>query len=636
MPKDKENEIKGIAINLLGTWLKLFGDKEDTVSLLFSDVDGVNSEAVAHTQWEYSSARGRIEILVPSRASSTTSDLDWSNIERRIQTVTDILVSDCTADTVSSMFLYLLHRWIKEMEGQRGIEIRTEVHKGNTESAIHKLIEMTLLQKLLDGAPEKLVSHFKQLMDLICGVLSSKGYSQLSEDILSVILSLLNLVITAPTFKKSDLSPDALRIVETSLECLSNDHRPQISQTAQNLGLLLKYRGEMDDSENSVSITNSLQMEDRRTYNLAINYITGADNPPPVISEGLNMLSKLILSNSSMLDVTAVIVLLSNLLKENEDYLTLRVVKSFTQLAHRHPRTVVRELLDNYIDPQEKSSTDTRLRFGEALLQVVERLGETFGGEIAQDVGESLLSIAGRRGYRPKMRAKHEREQRLKDMKEKKKAKREEKGLPDDEDDESDDIYHDEELTEQERKNNEVLEQIVQGWDSKRGAEDVRIRASSLSIFGTALETNIAGMGSIIVSAGIDLCVSVLTLETGMETGILRRAAIIAILGFVKALASAKEAKRALGFGLTDQSREDISRTLRYVADTDSDGLVQEHARDVVESLENWHMASLVTPQSEAAPTFPSALSGLQLQQPGITSLAGEQRQSRPKIEEIE
>ncbi|WP_205250655.1 hypothetical protein, partial [Escherichia coli] len=45
---------------------------------------------------------------------------------------------------------------------------------------------------------------------------------------------------------------------------------------------------------------------------------------------------------------------------------------------------------------------DARLRVGESLLQVIEKAGQTFTGQIAQSVGKSLLDIAGRRAYRAK------------------------------------------------------------------------------------------------------------------------------------------------------------------------------------------------------------------------------------------
>jgi hypothetical protein len=335
----------------------------------------------------------------------------------------------------------------------------------------------------------------------------------------------------------------------------------------------------------------------------------------------LNLLSGLIQGESSVLDITAVNVLLSNLLENGEDYVNLRVVKLFTQMANKHPRSTVKELLDHFLDPQEKLSTDIRLRFGEALVQVIERLGETFAGEVALQVTETLLSIAGRRGYRPKAMRKQTREER------KQKIKKEEDG-----DDEQDD---EDERTADEKARDDVLAQILQGWESKRGSEDIRMRASALSILGTALETNIRGVGSFLVSTTVDLCVSVLALEQEMEKAILRRAAIMVVLGFIRALESARESGVSLGFGLQEESRSDISRTLQYVAGTDNDGLVQQHARDVIESLENWHMASLVPSQADYETSRVGRLEGLRVNA-DTAGLGASSGRPRPRIEEIE
>ena len=141
-------------------------------------------------------------------------------------------------------------------------------------------------------------------------------------------------------------------------------------------------------------------------------------------------------------------------------------------------------------------------------------------------------------------------------------------------------------------------------------------------------------------------------MEPELEKAILRRAAIVLILSFVRALHEAREAGRRLGFGLTQQSQEDILRILRYVADMDEDGLVKQHAVDVVESLENWQMTSLLPPASEGGDMLsggPSlggltGLAGLSINPADIGTSSsstsalssGQTLPIRPRIEEIE
>ncbi|KAL7941642.1 hypothetical protein V8C42DRAFT_360647 [Trichoderma barbatum] len=614
---------------LMQTHLRLFGDVDNIIPFIRNlQCKGslLNADGL-HWRYRRGAEEGIESARRPFAEQEQEADLDWGEIENKSTTLIQYLTSVCTTEEVSSVFLYLLRRWIQSAGKQSSSTIQLVLHDEEASSAVQDLVDVTLLQKFMDKAPEKLISHFDQLLELISHVLRADSQATLGDDIIGVVLSLLNLVITAPTFQKSDINPAELKTVEDSLVRIGDADRGEASTTANNLTMLLKYRDDVEKPDDKTAAPTARQIEDRKTYNLAMNYITGdGDNPPPVVSEGLNLLSNLIVAESPILDISAVTVLMSNLLKENEDFINLRVIKIFTLLANNHPNATMQELLDHYLDAQERSSTDTRLRFGEAILQVVERLGETFTGEAARNAGESMLSIAGRRGYRPKTMAKQAREERLNELK----RKKAEAGGDADHEIET----ADEEETPEEMADNEILAQIVQGWESKRGSEDVRMRTSALSIFGNAIETNIIGMGPTLVSAGVDLSINVLAMEPELEKGILRRAAILVILGFVRALDKAKESGQKLGFGLTNQSREDIQRTLSYVAATDNDGLVQQHARDVVESLENWGMASLLPSQAASAVPGLTRLAGLHVNPEG--TLVDSSGRPRPRIEEVE
>lgn len=615
------------ARSLVQTYLTLFGNF-DSMMPLVQDFLCKGSSPDAELQWKYvlTAERGIEAVLRRGTGKAIGIDLDWSEVDSKATTMVDFMVAGCSTEEVSSVFLNLLRRWIQTSQPQSDIKIEVTSRDQDSESPVQDLVKVTILQKLMDKAPDKLISHFDQLLDFVCQVFKADSRSTLGDDVISVVLSLLNLVITAPSFRKSDIKPGELSTVEEHLERLSQQDRSDSSTTARNLVLLLRYRDDVEPSDDAASAPTARQIEDRKTYKLAMEYITGGgDNPPPVISEGLNLLSSLVLAESPILDITAITVLMSNMLKDNEDYINLRVIKLFTQLANKHPRATASEILDHYLDSQEKLSTDVRLRFGEALLQVIERLGDTFTGEVAQQVSETLLSIAGRRGYRPKTMAKQGRDEKLR------KLKRDKDGDADDEDETLEDMM----VTEEEKAKNDVLAQILQGWESKRGSEDVRMRASSLSIFGSALESNISGVGPTRVSAGVDLCLNVLAMEPEMEKGILRRAAILVILGFVKALDAAKETGRKLGFGLTSDSRVDIVRTLEYIAGTDNDGLVRQHANDVIESLENWQMAGLIPQQNDmSAPPGLTRLAGLHVNPEG--NLVDGSGRARPRIEEVE
>lgn len=614
------------AKELLEIYLKL-ASSPGIFEGIIRNIAYTGGEGKAKPTWMYQSAAdGGLHIVAAGEtpgANGSAKQVSLEDIDTKIPALLDLLDSTASDLDVSSVFLDLFKRWLKA--GQRvetdDIFIKERVADEDLDP-MGQLAEIRMLQRMIERFPNKLVSRSDHALELVSQVLGNSKSTTEDDESTPVALSILNLVITAPSFRKSKMDAEVIRRLESALDRLATEGDGDVAGTARNLSLLLRYRDEAEELTGGTSAPSDRQIEDRKTYNLAISYITQTDSPPPVRSEGLSLISTLVQARSPVLDIPSILVLLSSLLNDSEDYINLRVIKIFTQLANNHPKSVTRELIDHLVDTNEMAAVDTRLRFGEALAQVVERLGQIFAGDIAQQVGQALLATAGRRGHRPKTEAKQAKEERRRRMKHREAEEAWEGEVPD----------LSEDVTEEERARDEILAKIVEGWESKRGTEDVRIRASALSIFAIAMETNIGGLGSTLVSSAVDLCVNILTMESEMEKGILRRAAILLILGFVKALDQARQTGRRLGFGLTTQSREDILRILNYVADTDSDGLVRQHSRDVVESLENWEIATLLPENQTQGPTL-TRLAGLSVN-PDISSSSG--IGNRPRIEEIE
>ncbi|KAI2610417.1 hypothetical protein GGR54DRAFT_375142 [Hypoxylon sp. NC1633] len=619
------------AKTLLQIYLKLSGSPEKFQTLLSNLLNDGSTDAYV-TRWIYDKVgESSIQVKRMQGTSATDLGLNLGLIESKSDTFVELLRTVGTDSDISVLFLNLLRSSLSSTRAVQEIRIVPEDDQPKDPTA--QLIEAQVLQKMMEKLSDRLVSSWKQMLELVGQILAESETSGDVNDATSVALSLLNLVATAPGFQKSNVRADLLESVEGSLERISVSQDADASQTARNLYLLLKYRDAIDGPSGRTTALTDRQIEDRKTHDLAMSYITQADSPPPVRAEGLNLLLGLIRAGSPILDIQATLVLLSSLLNEDDDYINSTVVRLFTQLATKHPRSTTKEILEHYVDANELEPTDTRLRFGEALLQVIQRLGETFSGNTAKEVGEALLAIAGRRGYRPKTKAKQERAERLGHMKRKAAQDVWQGEVPD--------LGElDDEQTEEEKARNEIIAQIVSGWESKRGTEDVRVRASALSIFSVSIETNIAGLGPALVEPAVDLCINVLTIESAQETGILRRAAIVLILEFVRALANARENGRRIGYGLSDSSREDIARTLEYVAQTDNDGLVRQHAHDVVESLHNWQLSNLVPSAAEVrddrGPGALTRLAGLDIGGASKPDLPSLEPRVRPRIEEID
>lgn len=576
----------------------------------------------------------------------TGGDLDLKVADHKVKMYIDVLklTDDESNNSISVQYLRMIKSWMLKDEEAGEVLLRpsSERPPRNVDEIIRmhrtpqqKVVDTKILQTMTDEASNKLVSDSAGAVDLITSVLSRDTKVKTAkfddqDDTTALVLSLLNMVLTNPSFMVATIAPDMLSSLKNSLQIMAKSDA-EVSSTARNLLMLLEFKlmNPNADAEEA-SLPSSAQdkiAEDRKTYKLALDYLTSPTNPTPVRAQGLDLLTSLISTNSPVLDVPATIILLSSLLQDGEEYIYLRTIKAFIALSNKNSKTVSNSLLDRYFDAEEDLQLDARLRLGEALTQVIEKSGQLFTGDMARHVCEGLLALAGRRGYRPKTEKEKAKRLRKEEL-DKKRAEREWGGAVPLLDDIAEDEEEDPEVT-------QVLNQIVTGWEGKRGEEDVRIRASALSIFGVAVETNIMGIGAATVAGGVDLSINILPLEAEPEKAILRRAAVLTVLSVLRAHEKAKEKGKTLGFGF-DQGVKDIERVIGYVKDTDNDGLVRQHAKDVLEELESWKLQPLgAQQQSGGVITELGGLRGLNIGSQ-TASGAGSGMKSRPKIEEIE
>ena len=640
--KDVEDRYINPARTLLTTFLRLSSSSNQSsdkyplavssnnLSRIVQNLTFRGRSELGKIQWTYAIARdGGIQIQ-----ESQSNDTKASNIKNfaAIDGAVDAFISliDSIPDfegEISTLFMDLCIKWLSMEDTSTATSIITRLEPREDKVDMEKkLIESKIMQKMLTEVPGKLVSDSRQVLTLVNKVLykfeATDDGGNGNEEGVAVALSLLNVVLTSPNFQAVSDNGPLLEAIAASLNVVTKKSHLEISSTANNLLVLLRFRNTIDEADAAPSgMVTDQQIEDRKSYSLALSYLTATDSPPPVRAQGLELLSNLIKASSSILDIPALLVLFSSLLQDSEEYIYLRTIQSFIQLSRRHPKAIMKDLIDRYVDPNEESDLDQRLRLGEALLQVIQNSSQAFDGEVARSVCEGLLSLAGRRGHRPKTEQEQAKRSKLKREKDR----------------EAEDAWGglvpqlDEVLDVDPQEENEILSHIIAGWESKRGSEDVRIRASALSILGSAIEANTAGTGSTVISAVVDLSIHILTLEPEPEKGILRRAAILLIMSFVRALDSARTEGRKLGFGFAGQSLDDVQRILGYVKTTDNDGLVRQHARDVIEGLQSWQVNSLIPPQNVHAEI--QDLAGLSIHPLAGSSSSGS---ARPRIEEVE
>jgi hypothetical protein len=573
--------------------------------------------------WAYETAPGGgIQIRKWAdydKEPSTFDERILAILDKKVDAFIELVKPLKDNDDVPALFLSLCKKWLLVIdESYRSDVLIPGADMEDASDIESKLIEGKVMERLMDSLPDRLVSSSTQILELATEVINEaiRGSKDVDHDEnIAIALSLLNMVFSAG----KPIADESLKqSIRSALRGVAQSTGSEVSTTARNLLLLLDFQTADATTSTLTSAAHDKDLEDRRTYSLAYSYLTGTDSPPPVRAQGLDLISGLIMASSPVLDIPATVILLSSLLQDDEEYIYLRAIKTFIQLSIKHPKSVMLSLLEHYLDATENMSLDSRLRVGEALLQVVQRAGQTFTGDLAHQVGEGLLTIAGRRGYRPKHEAEQRKKTELKKSKNKEAEEAWDGAVPQLEDGPNDEVE------------DPILAQIVKGWEGKHGEEDVRIRASALSIFGSAIETNTAGLDSSTISGAVDLSIHILTLEPDHEKAILRRAAALLVMSLVRALDRAQEEGTKLGFGLAGQSLDDVLRILRYVSETDNDGLVRQHAKDVMEGLGTWQMKGLVAPR-ESSRVELGELAGL-----SIGSNTSAARTQRPRIEEIE
>ncbi|KAI9821968.1 MAG: hypothetical protein M1827_002550 [Pycnora praestabilis] len=655
---------------LLQTYFKVSAGAEELLKLAKDLLwDGRNS-------WTFGpGSEGGVEIRPREPGGKEASNMIEyvEEIDERVNEFVHLLSSANIDDTdLGRMFLSTSRLWLLgAQDSQIGRQTLDFGRGDDSKVPLEKLINAKLVQKMLEEFKDKLAGKPTQIFELVKQLLheyveqdqtrerkaeslKSPSYAALGNivqqdrgkgskagdeskntptqedptELASIAVSLLSTILSSPDYTSTPQDIALLSTIQPSLSYLSTSspsNPSSLSIAAKNLSYLLSLHRALPPATTTTTTSHLMvtQLEDRKSYQQALTYLT--DALPPVRVQGLALLTKLIGSRSSILDIPSTAILLISLLQDDDEFIYLNAVKTLSVLASTHSKTTVKMLVERYVDGSEESSLDQRLRLGEALLRTVEGLGRALVEESASRLGEGMIAVAGRRAKRPK------------ELDGRKNRIRQDQGRQR----EAEEAWGgkvpqiDEEEGTVDVETNRLAD-IVERWEGEEGEEDVRIRASALSILGQAIETNVAGLGSELTSTAIDLALSILTLEKSIEKMILRRAAVLLIMSLLKALDTAYEEGRKLGFGFAGENLADVVRILRYIEATDNDDLVKGHAATVIEGLEIWRSKSVLgVRSSERAQLTPSlALSNEKLAGLSVNPMG--QSGSRPRIEEVE
>ncbi|KAJ6068854.1 hypothetical protein N7499_010741 [Penicillium canescens] len=632
------------------------------------------------------------------------------SLQTRAELFVSLLGSDPSSEEITGdIFLYVSETWlVQPQHSTRPQNTLEEGPIGDSDNLIRSLVSAKVAEKLLDNfketlsrRPLRVLELIKQVIDGELHKLKAQAAAKQGTETGKVSLSSLANIVESENKDYGDAGNDSFESLTTAFSLLSTViASPDFSPSEDILPLLKSLKGGIDQlipllpsSLSKPGMTSSMLLEiqiaspehtgvkptpahisDLDTHRQALANLNS--NLPPVQAEGLSLLSKLIMNSSPVLDVPSSMSILLAVITDTsgaaapEQYIYLNAIKIVGTLAARHPRTVVKTLIDTYADRAEITNLDERLKVGEALLRTVQDLGEALTGETAKILSEGLIAVAGRRQLKPQaQKARQRRLEKERRKKEREERKAKEDALPPgwsmssainkaatelnlvDED-------SDTESPEQAAHAANVVAAWAAGASTDEQPDDLRIRASALSILASAIQTNIIGLGPAIVSSAVDLALGTLTLEPEVESAILRRASVVLILDTLKALETAREARggRDIGFGfsLSDGATPQGSNssgqstigniptmlhTLGFVESREEDGIARGHLRALIESLEVWMEKSLMwaigahDDQETLNPQFglSDRIEGLK-----VNPLGGQDGAGRPRIEEIE
>lgn len=676
------------------------------------------------SSWTYS-VEPKSGLSLTMRGTGDSAQFNVVRLMDTLQSRTKLFVSLLGADPSSEertgdIFLYVSEAWLVKpsSDGQSLGNLQLSQEKDGSSDIMRKLVCAKLAESLLENfkdalsrRPLRVLELVKQIID---GELNSpdvqkkraraQGSAKMSlsslanivdtedpgreesagdgdaAESLPAVFSLLSTVLASPEFSASQENIPALEAIKERLDELITYLPSTLAKQGTTASMLLEIQiaspaeGGLEKSSSEIS--------DFDTHRRALMNLNS--DLPPVQAEGFSLLSHLIKRASPVLDIQSTLTLLLSIITDpsettsNDEFIYLNAIKLVGTLASRHPRTVIKTLVERYADRAETATLDQRLKIGESLMRTVQDLGEALTGDTAKVLGDGMIAVAGRRAHKPqahKTRMQQlEKEKRRKEREERKnreppvpegwefstasltpREKEEAKAALYDDDSES-------ESPEQAIQSANIIAAWAAGASADEEPDDLRVRASALSVLATAVQTNIVGLGPSVVASAVDTALSTLTLEPDPESAILRRASAVLLLDILKAMESSRErgGKTAIGFGfsLSDEAAGSgntdnantrgpstvgniphMLRSLAFVESRETDVIVRGHVRALNESLEAWLEKALLwgigahegDDGGEPRLELGDRIAGLQ-----VDPLAGRRQGGRPRIEEIE
>jgi hypothetical protein len=230
---------------------------------------------------------------------------------------------------------------------------------------------------------------------------------ELIETALSLLLSLLE---SDPLLNVENYS--MLHIITDRVQRLTTSDVADIRSLAKEAALVLRARKSMPESEVSklqrLSTPKEKAMErGRAKYQEALKLLQ--DPILPVRAHGLVVLKELAACGTAYSDgatttmdpalIPAILDILIQAICDDESFLYLNAVKGLAEMGNTGGKTMIRQLMSIYLASMDISSrmteaeVDKRLRVGEAMLQIIQKLDQALSAYVMDIVPPLLVAI---------------------------------------------------------------------------------------------------------------------------------------------------------------------------------------------------------------------------------------------------
>jgi hypothetical protein len=413
-----------------------------------------------------------------------------------------------------------------------------------------------------------------------------------SQDLLTTSISLLNIILSTSSTKIIN-SPNVQSITQ-SLKNLSRIRLPPSIQSSVQIALGLLSHPQLVERSDLPPNLPTLQ---------SINSSLTSDIAPERV-RALTTLNTLIATSTASLDIPTALHMLLHILRTDQDsFVFTSAISSICTLAYeRDAPYVVRASSVAFQDVREATGVDGRLRVGEALVQLVQRLTEPPPRELIGHSSSSLnetwrslastcIAVASRRGKRTREGQERKRAERLERMK-RKEAERAWGGqvpsLPTFEDSSEDEA--DERTRMWKDRDSRLVQSVLEDWTNTGVEEDVRIRTSALSVTGEVLERAGKALTAGVVGDVMEVGLAILHTELSDGKAILRRAAVYLFMSHLRAVE-----KNGVNMPqLAGLQWVEVEKALKLVQQVDRDDVTRGHASAVIESLDAWRMQQIL------------------------------------------